>query len=95
MENNDYKIYWDFMIQCDRVIEAREPDVVLIEKRTKDVKIIDRAITGDKGVKDKEIEKLKKYQMLKEEVRRLWKMKTVTVLPIVIGALGAVSQKFA
>ena len=32
--------------------------------------------------------------MLKEEVRRLWKMKTVTVLPIVIGTLGAVSQRF-
>ena len=94
MENNDYKIYWDFMIQCDRKIEARKPDVVLIEKWTKDVRIIDIAIPGDKRVKDKEIEKLEKYQMLKEEVRRLWKMKTVTVLPIVIGALGAVSQRF-
>ena len=31
--------------------------------------------------------------MLKEEVRRLWKMKTGIVLPIVIGALGAVSQR--
>ena len=68
MENTDYKIYWDFIIQCDRVIEARKPDVVLIEKRTKDVKIIDIAITGDKRVMDKEIEKLKKYQMLKEEL---------------------------
>ena len=94
MENNDYKIYWDFMIQCDRMIEARKPDVVLIAKRTKDVRIIDIAIPGDKRVKDKEIEKLEKYQMLKDEVRRLWKMKTVTVLPIVIGALGAVSQRF-
>ena len=94
MENNDYKTYWDFMIQCDRMIEARKPDVVLLEKRTKDVRIIDIAIPGDKRVKDKEIEKLEKYQVLKEEVRRLWKMKTVTVLPIVIGALGAVSQRF-
>ena len=32
--------------------------------------------------------------MLKEEVR-LWKKKNVTVLPIVIGGLGAVSQRFA
>ena len=95
MENKDYKIFWDFMIQCDRLIEARKPDVVLIDKRTKGVKIIDIAIPGDKRVKDKEIEKLEKYQMLKEEVQRLWKMKSVTVLPVVIGALGAVSQRFA
>ena len=53
MENNDYKIYWDFMIQCDRMIEARKPDVVLIAKRTKDARIIDIAIPGDKRVKDK------------------------------------------
>ena len=58
MENKDYQIYWDFMIQCDRLIEARTPDVVLIDKRTKEVKIIDIAIPGDKRVKDKEIEKL-------------------------------------
>ena len=51
MENKDYNIYWDFMIQCDRLIEARKPDVVLIDKRTKEIKIIDIAIPGDKRVK--------------------------------------------
>ena len=56
------------MIQCDRLIEARKPDVVLIDKRTKEVKIIDIAIPGDKRVKDQEIEKREKHQMLKEEV---------------------------
>ena len=32
--------------------------------------------------------------MVIEEVRRLWKMKTVTVLPIVIGALETVPHRF-
>ena len=67
----DYKIYWDFVIQCDRLIEARKLDVVLIDKRTQEVKIIAIAIPGDKRVEDKEIEKREKYQMLKEEVQRL------------------------
>ena len=49
MENKDYKMYWDFMIQCDRLIEARIPDVVLIDKRTKEVKVTDIAIPGDKS----------------------------------------------
>ena len=70
------------------MIEARKPDAVLIDKRTKEV--IDIAIPGDKRVKDKEIEKLEKYQILKEEVQGLWKMKSGTVLPVAIGALGAV-----
>ena len=95
MENKGYKIFWDFMIQWDRLMEARKSDVVLTVKRTKEVKAIDIAILRDKRVKHKEIEKREKYQMLKEKVQRLWKMKFVTVLPVVIGALGAVSQQFA
>ena len=39
MENRDYKIFWDFIIQCYQVIEAREPNVVLIENRDKRCKI--------------------------------------------------------
>ena len=55
--------------------------------------IIDVAIPGDARVKDKELEKIEKYQ-LREEIRKLWKLKKVTVVPVVIGALGAVSDKF-
>ena len=51
MENKDYKIYLGlYDMHCDRVIEARNPDVVLIEKGTKEVNIIDIAIPGDKGL---------------------------------------------
>ena len=80
------------MIQCDRIIEARKPDLVCIEKRSKGVKIIDIAIPGDRRVKEKELEKIDKYQMLRDEVRRLCKTDKVIVLLVVIGALGAVSK---
>ena len=56
--------------------------------------IIDAAISGTARVKDKELEKIEKYQLLREEVRKLWKLKKVTVVPVVIGALGAVYDKF-
>ena len=79
-------------IQCDRIIEARRPDIVVLDKKEKEVKIIDIAIPGDCRVKDKEFEKIEKYQMLKEEIRRLWNVKKVSVIPIVIGALGAVGK---
>ena len=94
MENNEYRIYWDFMILCDRMIEARKPDIVIIEKRRKEVEVIDIATPGDRRVKEKEIEKIDKYQMLRDEVRR-WKMDKRIVLPAVNGALGTVSQRFA
>ena len=47
------------MIQCDRLIEGRKTDVVPIEKRKKEVKIIGIAISKDKTVKE-EMKKLNK-----------------------------------
>ena len=49
---------------------------------------------GDDRVKDKELEKLEKYQLLKDEIAKLWRMRKVIVVPVVIGALGAVSVNF-
>ena len=94
IENENYKLLWDFMIQCDRMIEARRPDIVLVDKTNKEVKIIDIAVPGDSRVKEKELEKLEKYQYLREEIGHVWQMRSATVVPVVIGALGVISDKF-
>ena len=33
LENETHKIFWDFKIQTDHLIQARRPDVVLIKKK--------------------------------------------------------------
>ena len=91
LENCKIKLLWDFMIQCDRVVEARRPDIVVVDKEKKDVKIIDIAIPGDNRVKGKEQEKIEKYQPLKEQIGKLWNMEKVTVIP---GPLGCISYCF-
>ena len=55
LENENYKILWDFSIQTDHVIEARRPDLVVIDKKERSCKIIDFAVPGDSTVE--EIEK--------------------------------------
>ena len=35
---------WDFSIQTDHVIEARRPDLVLVDKKERSCKIIDFAV---------------------------------------------------
>ena len=94
VESENSKILWDFTIQCDRKIEARRPDIVFIDKKEREVVIIDVAIPGDDRVKDKELEKVEKYQLLKDEIAKVWRMRKVIVIPVVIGALGAVSVNF-
>ena len=47
---------------------------------------------SDSYIKKKEYEKLRKYQGLKEELERMWKVKA-KVVPVLIGGLGAVTPK--
>ena len=66
------------------MVEARRSIIILVDKQAKVAKIIKIAIPGDARVKDKEMEKIEKYQFLREEIGKLWKMKKVTVGPIVL-----------
>ena len=45
-------------------------------------------------MKDKELEKVEIYQLLKDEIAKVWRMLKVIVIPVVIGILGAVSVNF-
>ena len=54
---------------------------------------MDIAVPADHRVKLKESEKEHKYLELANELKKLWNMK-VTIIPIVIGALGIVTKGF-
>ena len=56
--------------------------------------MIDVALPGDDRAKDKELEKVEKYRLLKDEIAKVWHTRKVIVVLVVIGALGAVSVKF-
>ena len=83
------KILWDFMILTDKHLAHNIPDITVVEKKR--VWIIDGAIPGDGRIEEKELEKISKYQDLKIEIERLWQ-KQVTVVPVVIGSLGAIPR---
>ena len=86
LENEMHKVLWDFEIQTDHLILARQPDFVRVNKKE---------ILLNSGlfhmVKLKESEKKDKYLEFAGELKKLWNMK-VTVISIVIGALGTVTK---
>ena len=90
--NNSVKLLWDFNIFVDHVISARRPDIVVIDKVSSVVTLIDVSIPADKHLTVKEEEKLSKYQDLRIELERLWQKRTVMV-PVVIGALGSITKR--
>ena len=50
------------------------------------------AVPGDQNIKVKDLEKITKYQGLRLQVQKLRDVKA-TVIPIVVGALGIVSEE--
>ena len=59
LENEDYKILWNFSIQTDHVIKVRRLDLVVVDKNSRTCKTIDFAIPGDSRIEEKEKEKIK------------------------------------
>lgn len=53
---------------------------------------IDAAIPADAKLHNEEIERIEKHQHLKKEVGRIWGMKNIQIMTIVIGALGSVTK---
>ena len=52
-------------------------------------------ISNNNRVREKELEKIEKYQNLKIELKRLWSLKKVEIVPAVVGALGCISKGFS
>ena len=61
MENASSKILWDVTIQTDNVIEARRPDMVIIEKTKNECKINDFACPFRSRIEEREKDKMKGY----------------------------------
>ena len=54
MENDSWKILWDFTLQTDHVLQAGRPDMVIIDKTKNKCKIIDFACPFDSRIEERE-----------------------------------------
>ena len=54
---------------------------------------MDIASPWDHRVYEKESERVEKYQDLKREIRKLWAIRRVKVVPVLVGAVGAGSKR--
>ena len=73
LQNEDYKILWDFSIQTNHIIEARRPDLVVVDKKERSCKIIDFTVPGDSRIEEKEKDNTERYQDLGRELQKMLK----------------------
>ena len=69
-DNGSHKLLWDFSIQSDHLIQARRPDLIIINKKERTCKIVDFAVPADHRIKLKECEKKDKYLDLAREFKK-------------------------
>ena len=58
------------------------------------VKIVDVTIPEDEQVNEREEEKIEEYKVLQDEIARIWSMREIIVIPVVVGALGTIPTGF-
>lgn len=90
IENENYKLYWNREIITDVHIPHNKPDMVLVNKQTKQTYIIDMAIPLPTNTQRKHREKINKYLPLANEIKDMWSQDRVTIVPIIFGATGEV-----
>lgn len=88
LENAEYVLYWDRLVITDKTIDFNRPDILLINKTQKIAWIVDIAIPLTQNTDKAETEKCQKYQNLAIEIKRLWKLDRVTIVPLVISVDG-------
>ena len=75
LESEDCKIFWDFPIQTDKTREHNQPNITVIDKKSKTFPLIDLACPFNTRIEKKEEEKCTNYSQLKYESAKIWKMR--------------------
>ena len=71
-----------------------KPDIVIFNKMEKTAIIIDVAKSGDKVITDKENKMIEKYRNLKKKIERLWNLKRIDVIPVILVPLESITKNF-
>ncbi|KAF4523203.1 hypothetical protein B566_EDAN002462 [Ephemera danica] len=80
------------IIVTDKAVEANRPDLVLIDKKEKTATIIDIAVPLDNHVVTTCAVKRRKYQPLADELKHMYRLREVTIVPVVVSVNGLVNN---
>jgi hypothetical protein len=92
MENDSSKLYWDKQITSNKTLEFNKPDIILIDRKTNKGIIIDITVPDSQNIQKTISTKITKYQPLRIQLKRIWKLAEVTVVPVVLSAMGVVPK---
>ena len=94
-ENDKGKLVWDFEFNLRKTTTARRPYLILEDKEKKKIWICDMACSQQRNIETKRIEKPTKYRQLAFKTRERRLDYVVTLVSLIIGALGGGMRQVA
>ena len=88
MENDS----WNVTIQTDQVIEAIRSNMVIKNMTKNECKTFDVVCPFDNRIENREKDKMKGYNNLKRDLKKIWDM-SLKIVSVVVGALGTTTKK--
>lgn len=95
LENDRVKVYWDMGVITDKEIRHNKPDILIRNKKDNTAFIIDISIPLDENIRKARVEKISKYTDLANELKDIYQLKNVHIVPIIISANGLVDRELA
>ena len=83
------KLLVDLSVPTDRQLTERRPDILLYLKEKREIVILEGAVTWEPLLAERERQKTDKYRELAADLATQHPGWRVTVVPIVVGCLGA------
>jgi hypothetical protein len=78
--------------QLHLAIAHNRPDITLINKMKKTVYLIDVAIPNTPNLEKNYNERIQNYLPLAEEIKSVWKLNSVIIVPIIISTTGVIPK---
>nr|XP_013180959.1 unnamed protein product [Papilio xuthus] len=91
VSNKYVEIRVDTFIKTDIKVKHNRPDLVVIDKRSKEILVVEVGITSLDNLQQVETEKLRKYDVLANELAQIYGFKTL-IIPYVMTWDGVVSK---
>ena len=89
---DETEIWWDTPVNRTPRTQFNKPDLIVWDNKVKSCKIIDICVPLDENVKTNEKDKKDKYAALAVALKRLYPEYTFSIIPIVLGATGLVTN---
>ena len=92
LANDNFKLYWNRSIFTDKTILFNRPDITFINKKTRNIFLIDIAVPNTHNLAKTITDKQNRYQELVNGICAMWKQNTAQVIPLVISSTGVIPK---